>query len=164
MTLVPLENINNFNQLTEEVNNILKKVKIEHNQIICQTVDPDSNDWQTGIGRIAELAYEEENLYTHVNRELSGTVLSELIKKYNGFRTRIMIMPPRHCYSIHADPTPRIHIPISTNNQAWMIWPYLSECKTMNPGLVYWVDTTKHHTFINGGETNRIHIVMGVNK
>jgi hypothetical protein len=164
MTIIPLENIKNFNILVNEVNDIIKKVQIEHNQIICQTIDPDSDDWQTGIGRIAELDYEEENLYTHINRELNGTVLADLIKKYNGFRTRIMIMPSRHCYSIHADPTPRIHIPIVTSDQAWMIWPYLSECKRMNPGVVYWVDTRKQHTFVNGGETARIHIVMGVEK
>jgi hypothetical protein len=34
----------------------------------------------------------------------------------------------------------------------------------MRAGKLYWADTTKHHTFLNGGETARVHVVMGVEK
>jgi hypothetical protein len=162
MLVYPLEDINNFHILVNEIQTLIEEVGLSNNQIICQQLTPNSVDWTTGIGRIAELDHQDEHLYKFVNENLKGSKLEELILKYDGFRTRIMIMPPKQCYSVHSDPTPRIHIPIVTNSQSWMIWPYLKVCEQMRPGKVYWADTSKHHSFFNGGDTARIHIVMGI--
>lgn len=162
MLVYPLENINNFDSLVNEVTTLIHEIGLVNNQIICQQIDNDNPDWSTGIGRIAELDHQDEHLYTFVNERLKGSKLEELIIKYNAFRTRIMVMPPKQCYSVHADPTPRLHIPIITNSQSWMVWPYLNACEQMRVGNVYWADTTKHHSFLNGGDTARIHIVMGI--
>jgi hypothetical protein len=164
MLVYPLENIDNFDVLVNEITSLIDEVGITHNQIICQQMTTNNSDWTTGIGRIDQLDHRDEHLYKFINKKLKGSKLEELITKYNAFRTRIMIMPPRQCYSIHADPTPRLHIPIITNEQSWMVWPYLNACEQMRPGKVYWADTTKHHSFLNGGETIRVHIVMGVEK
>jgi hypothetical protein len=164
MLVYPLENIIDFDILVNEVTTLIDEVGINNNQIICQQTTPDDSDWTTGIGRIAELDHQNENLYKFVNKKLKGSKLEELIIKYNAFRTRIMIMTPRQCYSVHADPTPRLHIPIITNDQSWMIWPYINQCSQMRAGKLYWADTTKHHSFLNGGETARVHVVMGVEK
>jgi hypothetical protein len=164
MLIIPLETIDDFNLLEEEVFDLINTIGENSSQIICQNLNPDEEDWSTGVGRINELEYQDEYLYKFINKSLKGTRLDHYISKHKGFRTRIMIMNPRQCYSIHADPTPRIHIPIVTDDQAWMIWPYQNVCERMKKGKVYWVDTTKHHTFINGGDTIRIHIVMGVEK
>lgn len=156
-----LERIDNFEQLKSEVLNIVEKVS--GTQIMCQGLATDPSNWLTGVGRIKQLENSNEQAYCVINPELNGTLLEYYIKKYNGFRTRIMVMPEKHCYSIHPDLTPRIHIPIVTNNQAWMIWPYSNQCHQLTEGNVYWTDTRKFHTFINGSTVNRIHLVMCVN-
>ena len=74
-----------------------------------------------------------------------------------------MIMEPRKSYSIHRDIFKRVHIPIITNEQCWMIWPYENECHQLQTGKSYITDTTKSHTFINGHiNLTRIHLVMSV--
>lgn len=162
MIVLPLENLENFEKLRLEVIDIIKNIGFLKNQIICQSLERDGNDWHTGIGRISELDYQDETLYRFLNRGLEDTELGNLIEKYKGFRTRILALDPRHCYSVHKDPTPRIHIPVITNSESWMIWPYHDFCKKLTPGLVYWTDTTKPHSFLNGGDETRIHIVLGV--
>jgi hypothetical protein len=156
-----LEKIENFDQLKTEVLELIDKVGFEKNQIICQGLASDPLDWHTGIGRIEELEDRREREYSVLNPALNGTYLASIIEKYQGFRTRIMCMPSRQCYSIHYDPTSRIHIPIVTNSQAWMIWPFHNECHRMPAGNIYQANTTKPHTFINGHTENRIHIVIG---
>jgi len=162
MLIKTLEKIDYFKQLQEEILELISKVEFKNNQIICQGLSTDSSDWHTGIGRLEELEDKREQEYNVLNPALIGTCLETIINTYSGFRTRIMSMPPRHCYSIHNDPTPRIHIPIVTNPQAWMIWPFHNECHRMLIGNIYWTDTTKPHTFMNGDMKNRIHIVIGV--
>jgi hypothetical protein len=162
MLTYPLYHLPNFSLLVQEVNEIIDLVGFEKNQIICQSLEPQAEDWHCGIGSIEELEEKEEKRYCYLNSKLENSILGELIKKHNGFRTRIMLMPPRQCYSIHADPTPRLHIPIVTNDQCWMVWPQHNTCKQLQSNLVHWTDTRKAHTFVNGGTENRIHIVMCV--
>lgn len=164
MLAYPLENLKNFDSLKSQVEQIISDIGFLNNQIICQGLSENGNDWHTGIGRISELDYQDENLYRFLNKGLKDTPLGDLIEKYDAFRTRILALDPRHCYSVHNDPTPRIHIPIVTNFESWMIWPYNDQCKKLKPGLVYWTDTRKAHTFLNGGDDIRIHIVLGVNQ
>lgn len=146
----------------QEILDIINNIGLESNQIICQSYTPDSFNWLSGVGRVHDLEDQHEEHYKYLNPALAGTMLANLIEEYDCFRTRIMIMKPRACYSIHADRTPRIHIPVVTNKQAWMIWPHANQCYQMSQGKVYYTDTTKNHTFINGGEADRIHVVACV--
>ena len=158
-----LEKITDFNLLVEEVQDLIKRVGLSENQIICQGREQDGEDWHLGTGSLLELEHKEEDTYKYIFPSLKGTVLEKYIKKYNGYRTRIMNVSPRNCYSIHRDPTPRIHIPIVTNKDAWMVWPHYNECHHMGLGYTYWADTTKFHSFMNAGVEDRIHIIMCVN-
>ena len=162
MYIKPLEKIVDFVKFEQEVLDIIAKIGFKQNQIICQTLDADSTDWHTGIGRIDSLEHTNEESYSHINPMLRGTVLADIIEKYQGFRTRIMLMNPRACYSIHIDPTPRLHVPLQTNKGAWMAWPHSSATIHLPRGYVYWTDTTQPHTFFNAGIEDRIHIIMGV--
>lgn len=164
MLSYPLENLTDFTDLKSQVEKIISGVGFFQNQIICQGLSKDGDDWHTGIGRISELDYQDENLYRFLNQGLKATPLGNLIEKHNAFRTRILSLDPRHCYTVHKDPTPRIHIPIITNSESWMIWPYNNFCQKLKPGLLYWTDTRQLHTFLNGGDDARIHIVLGVDK
>lgn len=160
-----LYQVENFKQLKSEVLSIITKRGIPKNQIMCQTLTEDEDDSNNGIGRIDSLDVRNEEEYTFIQKSLKGTYLESIILKHRAFRTRILNLDPRRCYSVHRDPTPRIHIPIITNDECWMIWPEDSTCVQFEEGGVYWADTRKTHTFINGsGTLKRIHLVMAVNE
>lgn len=158
--LKKIDIVDKFEQLRSEVLEIIKNVNLD--QIMCQSTVDNPDCWTTGAGRV-DRSNVDERSFCVINSALKGSILEYYIQKYNGYRTRIMIMPPRHCYSVHPDPTPRIHIPIITNKQAWMIWPYNNQCHQLGQGEIFWADTRKYHTFINGSTEKRIHIVMCVN-
>jgi hypothetical protein len=162
MLLRFLDKLENFESLSKEVLDLWERLQPDGNQIVCQTRFPDSDDWIEGAGRIEELPEQEERKYQYINKEIQGSEIDRIVSKYNGFRARIMIMPSRKCYSVHSDPTPRIHIPILTNDQCWMIWPEASVCRRLRQGNVYWTNTQQSHTFINGSTKDRIHLIMGI--
>ena len=162
MLLTVLKNIENFDKLKAEVLDILSLVGKEHSQIMCQTSEQNSNDWFTGIGRISGLETPDESKYKYLNTALDGTEISKLINEYGGVRTRIMTLRSRSCYSVHADPTHRIHIPITTTEGSWMVWPHNNYVAHLITGNSYLTDTTKPHTFFNGSTEDRIHLVMCV--
>lgn len=83
---------------------------------------------------------------------------NSIIKELKMHRTRVIKMPPISCYSYHKDPTKRIHIPLVTNKDCFMV---LDDKVYRYPanGNYYIVDTTNQHTFINGSLEERIHLV-----
>lgn len=88
-------------------------------------------------------------------------------------RTRLMKLKQRECYSWHRDFYPRVHIPIVTDPyKCFMILQSRFDpndtgeiVRMPADGNYYFVDTTKHHTAINGSGTlkERIHIVGSTN-
>jgi len=163
MIISTIERLPDYAALVSEVQELIARVGFANNQLICQGRSSDTEDWHLGTGSIYELEHKDEDSYSNIFPSLEGTLIAKYIKRYGGFRTRIMNMNPRHCYSVHRDPTPRVHIPIVTNRECWMIWPFNKECERMPVGNAYWTDTTKHHTFINSGLEDRIHMVICVN-
>lgn len=159
-----LENILDLEELTDEVVGLIDNIGLKDNQINCQKLFEGPDDWYTGVGSVKELEEQEETKYYVVQDALRGSLIEKYIKKFNGYRTRIMVLPPRKCYSIHKDLTYRIHIPLTGNiDQSWMIWPEDNYCTKLNRGGVYLTNTKKTHTFVNGDkELERIHIVMCV--
>lgn len=158
-----INRISNFDVLAKEVFQLIDEIKPEKNQISCQMSTVGSNNWEESIGSLNDLANQDEFAYNYIPERLQGSLLEKLITEFNGYRTRIMIMPPRKCYSVHRDMTKRIHVPIATNDQCWMVWPQENYCHQLLEGRSYLTDTTKLHTFFNGNsDFNRIHIVMSI--
>lgn len=84
--------------------------------------------------------------------------INSIIKDLNMYRTRVMNMKNKTCYTIHKDTTKRIHIPIVTNEHCLIILN--NEIKHYPAdGNYYLVDTTQYHTAVNASKHNRIHIV-----
>lgn len=100
-------------------------------------------------------------MYRNINENYKNTIFEELIIKYNLTRTRLMLVEPWSCYSMHRDTTPRIHIPIITNPECYFVFKS-GKIEHLSEGFVYWVDTTKFHTFINCSDKQRIHLVASV--
>jgi len=76
------------------------------------------------------------------------------------FRTRVMMMKPHRCYSYHKDPTPRIHIPLITDEKCMLIVDD-KVIRLPADGNYYKIDTTLYHTALNGSNIERIHLVGG---
>lgn len=76
-------------------------------------------------------------------------------------RTRVLSKGLYNCNSWHRDPEPRIHIPIVSNPGSLFI---VNHHVTHLPadGSVYFTDTRGYHTALNGGETNRVHLVAAL--
>ncbi len=116
-------------------------------------------DGSSGEGQLAKLDYKEEdfNVFAY-DIPYTNSVLSEL----GMYRTRLMNMKPKTCYSYHWDPTKRMHIPLLTNeNNFFVIDDEISRYPA--DGSHYLIDTTKKHTFVNASFESRLHIVGCVN-
>lgn len=157
-TIKILDQIKDFGSLKSEVIHLIRNYRNDSDQIMLQSEDNNS-DWSSGSGSL-RLLNKDERIFCNLNTELRGTLIETIVNKYNAYRSRIMFVPPRKCYSIHADPSYRIHIPIETNIMSYMVWPLDSIVYKFELGNVYWTDTKKMHTFFNGGTSERIHLVL----
>ena len=165
MLFTHIEKLENFSELTKDINNIIANIGFKDNQISLQNLYEGQDDWYNNTGSLKALSEQDETKYQVINSVLKGSSIEGLIQRFKGFRSRIILMDPRKCYSVHADPFKRIHIPIVTNDQCWMVWPIEKQCFRLLEGRIYSTDTTKLHTFLNGHATlGRIHLVMSVNE
>ena len=140
----------------QKILNELKKIP-KQEQIMLQKVKGKDDNY--GIGSYGVTVSED-----HPEREFNVSVYPELeytnsiITELNMYRTRVMRMSKKSCYSYHFDRTKRIHIPLITNKDCFMV----IEDKVFRypaDGNYYIIDTTKMHTFVNASKEERIHIV-----
>lgn len=107
----------------------------------------------------------DEFKFTEFVPAFTGTyfehVFEELTKRFAIGRTRVLSKGLYNCNSWHRDPEPRLHIPITTNPGSLFV---VNHHVTHLPadGSVYFTDTRGYHTALNGGETNRVHIVAAL--
>jgi hypothetical protein len=107
-----------------------------------------------------------ENKYSILNEFFVGTYVEEvynlLDQMFGVTRGRFMLLNKhKRAYSYHSDLTPRIHIPISTDDYCMFIINDVVY-KLPDVGQLYLVDTTKMHSALNLGYTERLHIVFGL--
>ena len=119
----------------------------------CKDKDP----WSSAVGK--NKGNELGN--TILNPFFTGTVFESLIQEFKLIRTRLMWVGPYACYSMHRDTTPRIHIPLITNPGCYFVFQE-GKLVNLNKGYVWWVDTTKPHTFMNCSNQHRLHLVGAV--
>jgi len=124
--------------------------------------------WLRGDDRYVEEPREDlvaEIQFNEFNPKFEGTyfeeVHKELTKRFPIGRTRILSKGLYNCNSWHRDPEPRLHIPVTTNPGSLFI---VNHHVTHLPadGSVYFTDTRGYHTALNGGETQRVHIVAAL--
>jgi hypothetical protein len=96
--------------------------------------------------------------YNYINPLIQNTIWQELIEKYKMYRTRFLWINEMSCYSIHADSSPRIHIPIVTNPNA-MFFFNTGGVRHLTLDNVHWVDTRRKHSFVNFSNMKRLHLV-----
>ena len=83
---------------------------------------------------------------------------NSIIESLGMFRSRVMRMQPKTCYSYHVDATKRMHIPLITNENCFFV---IEDEIVRLPadGNSYVIDTTKKHTFVNASFEERLHLV-----
>lgn len=124
-------------------------------QISLQGVE-DNPDPFFGIGSMKDLTSYKETDFTEFNFDLP--YINHIIEDLNMCRTRVLVLHPKTCYSLHRDTSKRIHIPVVTNEKCWMI--VNKEIMHLPAdGRYYEIDTTQEHTALNGSWEARTHIV-----
>lgn len=121
----------------------------------------DEDPWLSGTGKARRNILETE--WVKLNPFFKDSMFEQLITKYGLFRTRLMWLSPNTVYSMHRDSTPRVHIPLITNSDCYFVFQQ-GIVQHLPLGYVYWVDTTKKHTFMNCSVHPRLHLVGAVNK
>lgn len=86
------------------------------------------------------------------------TVINLLNETYGVYRGRFMYMKYKTCLSYHTDDSYRIHIPLVTNPNCFMVID--DNIYRMNETSTYITNTTVRHTAVNAGITDRLHLVF----
>ena len=150
-------------KLNESVASIASKVDWDQNQISLQHRDgvTELND---GIGSIwykpgeAQSDSEFRNFYSEFEDEYLVQALQSL--PFNVYRTRIMCIQPKRCYTIHEDKAIRFHIPVDTAERKGRFIFDHGEVLNLEEGSVYVLNTKLTHTALNAHpKLPRIHIV-----
>lgn len=110
---------------------------------------------------IRDVILKEED-FSEVCDYLKGTYTEEVVNllrsRYGIVRGRYMMMNWKSCLTYHNDETPRIHLPLITNDGCFMIIDGKTE--KLHESVTYHVDTTKQHTALNAGKHLRFHMVF----
>lgn len=105
----------------------------------------------------------DEAAFSEFVPQLRGTyfeyVYQQLSERFTIGRMRVQKKLIYNCNSWHRDPEPRLHIPILSNPGSLFIVNH--HCTHLPAdGSVYFTDTRGYHTALNGGESERVHIVV----
>jgi len=118
-----------------------------------------NNPYLDGVGSIIRTNNVTSD-FIILNEVYEDTIFDDVIRDTRGVRARIMIKQMHTTYSVHYDNTPRYHMALITNPDAYFIFPTLNEIIHIPAdGFVYEVDTTIPHSFVNCGE-DRTHLVI----
>lgn len=160
-----------------------KMISWSSNQQICiNTIptDPDNihlgvgsldHDWnnaykieENGLKKLIVKKFEvplKDKDFTQICTQFKNTsfedIFDSLKKHYKIGRVRIMLSNPKTCLSWHVDHTPRIHLPIKTQEGCFMVIE--NEVLHMPENTWWWTNTVKLHTAFNGSKESRIHLV-----
>ena len=92
--------------------------------------------------------------------------INSIIDELDLYKARITFLKEKECYTWHRDMHPRVHVPVVSDPfTCFMIVQSKfnpddkGEMHRMPVGEKYYIDTTKHHTAINGGIPERIHLI-----
>ena len=179
-------NLPTFNNLYKLTNDMIEKKIISwgtQNQICLNTVPEEPDNFYLGSGSLdydwnnknnittnngdtefvippKKSLYDEKDfstLCTQFKNTLFEDIYDVLSERYKLGRVRLMKMEPKTCLSWHIDHTPRIHLPIKTQEGCLMIIE--NEVFHLEENTWWLTDTTKKHTAINSSKKSRIHLV-----
>ena len=116
---------------------------------------------ESAVGTNYELRNDEQYYNQFIYNDMPYT--KSVVEQFNLTRARIMKMVKGTAYGIHVDNTPRIHIPLESNENCIFIIDDIVH-RMPADGSVYWVNTTKPHTAVNANTERfiRTHLMGNV--
>ena len=114
-----------------------------------------SDPWNDAVGRMKP---SDDWSKCILNPFFKNTVFEEIINEFGLKRTRLMWLKPRSCYSMHRDDSPRLHIPLITNEQCFFVFKDYGLFE-MPIGNAYKVDTRETHSAMNCSTEWRLHLI-----
>ena len=130
---------------------------------ILETGAIDTNNYQNFENIPSNTRHNKE--YLHWHPELVDSYIASLVPKIEKLcglhigRIRLGWLQPHRGYKMHCDLEPmRLHIPLFTNNLAYMIHNH--QLYNMQYGKLYHLITTNIHTAWNFGKLPRLHLIF----
>ena len=141
-------------EIQDEISILLDRF-LDQQQLMLQGLEGET-DPLYGTGRITDYKQSETDFVHPLWDFLPYT--NSVLTQFGMYRSRIMIMTKK-VYSWHQDHTPRIHIPIISNPETNFMVVENDVIRMPPDGGVFWVDTTRKHTYVNTSHELRVHIV-----
>ena len=175
----------NIEKLQKEFKNFLPKIEeigwwegpgpiITYGQIAIHGMVGSNNPYHQSCGPKPDLAKDisanplTEDSFDTINDLFKNSYFDDIINLFPITVTRVRILKIKNkcVYRLHRDMTYKFHLPIITNPSNLFIFPEQRHRVIMHlpaDGTVYYVDTSETHTFMNGGEGDRYHMVFTSN-
>lgn len=154
--MIKLNNQYNLQKIANEIQLLVAETGWWQNSQI--SLQSPTGEMHHGIGKIEWAEGYTEKDFTKLNIP-DDWEISQFILDNKLYRTRIMKLNPKQCYSYHIDRSPRVHLAVITHPHCF----FMEDDKLLhipNDGYPYLVDTTKYHTAMNCTlDLERIHIV-----
>lgn len=182
MTIKKLNLQSNLDLCSELSNEIVSRVGWNNGSQIGLRSKPNStNPWFESAGslydRDSKSFINYENNFSIWNIEPNNYLRTQIetlqeIENINIGRVRIMKLLPKQGLSVHRDTEVRYHLVLKTNPKAYFAFNNTIEIQQTDftemgifyhipaDGYWYYVDTRKVHWVYNGGNEERIHIVV----
>lgn len=151
-----------LDRFKKSVHSIIGKREWDQNQISLQhrigITQPNESVGSISYAGDVKSDIEFSEFYDDFKNEYAVQVLKGL--DFDVYRTRIMKISPKRCYTMHRDKTIRYHIPIDiAEGKSRFIFDH-GEVINMEEGKCYVVNTKLEHTAMNCHPSlDRIHIV-----
>lgn len=131
----------------------------ERGQLCVNSMRESADPLYENVGKVKSGG---EPLCEVLNEPFRGLIFERILRDLGCLqaRARIMKLGGRACYSFHWDTTPRYHVPIVTNKNAFLFFDGQMPVHLPADGGVYWLDTRRAHTALNCDSTPRFHFVI----
>jgi hypothetical protein len=126
-------------------------------QLMLQSTD--GKDFYTGLAEVSKIPKDKLESDFSVLNIPEDWETARFINDTGITRARLMVMPPKCCYTYHFDPTPRIHIVLKTNDWCFLTNENMKLFHVPADGSAYYFDATAAHSAINSSLEERIHIM-----
>jgi len=139
---------------------IIEKMKVEQLHQYGLKGRIDDTEYEYGEGR-AKLDVDFSNWNTWRDESYNTGWMVNFLNLFTDQvvgRIRVMRLAPRRCYSWHADPSIRIHVPIITSEDNLMVIG--KQVQHLSIGHIWWTNTVIPHTAMNCSIKDRYHLVV----
>jgi|TARA_R100000030_G_scaffold17225_1_gene11628 hypothetical protein len=153
--MIKLNKIYDIEKIKNEVAILLAEHELVSNQLLLQSVKGD--DWYN-IQAPYMIREDLRDWHFDTPNTKKDWEITRFIEENNIYRTRLMLLKPKKCYSWHKDYGERMHLSVITSPDCF----FIENKQVLNipaDGHPYIVDVNNHHTALNCSQHDRYHLV-----